>query len=197
MRSVKLYEGLGQPARAIAAARAALKLTAGKPQQVLAAAILVRAGQDREASAIAAQLSEQLQPQTRVYGKLLEGLIAQKQRRMIGAVEAFTSAQKLADFWITRFNLGVAYLDAGEGHDAEALAELQRAETRRGEAAAIFLDEVPSYRYLATLPYWLARAEQGLGMRDAAATHLNAFLALRSRPPFDALVLDARKRARP
>ena len=75
---------------------------------------------------------------------------------MIGAVEAFTSAQKLADFWITRFNLGVAYLDAGEGHDAEALAELQRAEKRRGEAAAIFLDEVPSYRYLATYPIgWL------------------------------------------
>ena len=67
------YEGLGQPGRAIAAARAALKLTAGKPQQVLAAAILVRAGQDREASAIAAQLSGQLQPQTRAYRQTARG----------------------------------------------------------------------------------------------------------------------------
>ena len=38
----------------------------------------------------------------------------------------------------------------------------------RAMNVAIFLDEVPTFRYLATLPYWLARGQEGVGQAQAA-----------------------------
>ena len=186
------YEGQGKSAAAVAAARKALKLAEGQPLQVLAAAVLTRTGQDRDAKATAAAFSQQLAPQSRAYGKILEGRSALKERRLVDAVDAFLAAQRLADLWIARFDLGVAYVEAG--HFAEGLAELDRCQKRRGEATAIFLDEVPTFRYLATLPYWLARAQQGVGQQAAATSSFNAFLRLRSAVPNDSLVVDARRR---
>ena len=186
------YEGQGKSAAAVAAARKALKLAEGQPLQVLAAAVLTRTGQDRDAKATAVAFSQQLAPQSRAYGKILEGRSALKERRLVDAVDAFTAAQRLADLWIARFDLGVAYVEAG--HFAEGLAELDRCRKRRGEATAIFLDEVPTFRYLATLPYWLARAQQGVGQQAAATSSFNAFLRLRSATPNDPLVVDARRR---
>ena len=63
---------------------------------------------------------------------------------------------------------------------------------RRGEATALFLDDMPTYRYLATLPYWTARAEQGLGMQSASMQGFEQFLTL--RPVGGPLADDARQR---
>jgi tetratricopeptide (TPR) repeat protein/tRNA A-37 threonylcarbamoyl transferase component Bud32 len=186
------YEGQGKTTAAIAAARRALKLTEGQPLQVLAAAVLIRTGQDRDVKTTAAAFSRQLEPQSRAYGKILDGRSALKARRLVEAVDAFTAAQKLADLWMARFDLGVAYVEAG--HFAEGLAELERCQKRRGEATAIFLDEVPTFRYLATLPYWLARAQDGVGQKAAATAGFDAFLRLRSAISNDPLVVDARRR---
>jgi hypothetical protein len=65
---------------------------------------------------------------------------------------------------------------------------------RRGEATAIFLDDVPTFRYLAPLPYWLARAQEGQQNVIGAAQNYKAFLALRHADSTDPLALDARKR---
>ncbi len=155
--------------------------------------MLLRLGQDKVARTIAGELSQQLQAQDRAYAKILEGRIAVKQRRFADAVEAFNAVKKLADLWAARFDLGVAFIEAG--HYAEGLAELEECKKRRGEATAIFLNEIPSYRYIATLPYWLGRAQQELGMRDAAAANYKEYLDLRSSSPDDPLVRDARIRA--
>jgi tetratricopeptide (TPR) repeat protein len=136
--------------------------------------------------------SQQLTPQSRAYGKVLEGQIALKERRMADAVDAFTAAQKFADLWLARFNLGIAYIEAGAF--PEALGELDRSQKRRGEATAVLLDEVPTFRYLATLPYWLGRAQEGALQRAAAKENYKAFLAIRSGSPRDLTVIDARKR---
>jgi len=63
---------------------------------------------------------------------------------------------------------------------------------RQGEATAIFFDEFPTYRYVATLPYWLGRAQAGLGMTDAATENFNLFLSQRAAD--DPLANDARQR---
>jgi eukaryotic-like serine/threonine-protein kinase len=186
------YEGQGKIAAAVAEARKAVHAAEGKPLQVLAAAVLIRAGQDREAKALAASFSQRLTPESRAYGKILEGLIAMKDRRMAEAVDAFTGAQKFADLWLARFQLGVAYVEAG--HFAEGLGELERCLKRRGEATAIFLDEMPSFRYLVALPYWVGRAQQELGMGAEATTNYKAYIALRASAPRDRLALDAKKR---
>jgi tetratricopeptide (TPR) repeat protein len=186
------YEAQGKTGAAVAAARKGLTLAKGQPIHVLAAAILIRAGQDRDARATAAEFSQRLEAQSRAYGKILEGRIAVKERRLADAVDAFTAAQKLADLWMARFDLGVAYIEAE--HFAEGLAELERCQKRRGEATAIFLDEVPTFRYLATLPYWLARAQEGVGQAQAATASFKAYLSLRSATPNDPLAVDARRR---
>ena len=51
---------------------------------------------------------------------------------------------------------------------------------RRGEATAIFLDDVPTFRYLAPLSYWLARAQEGQQNTVGAAESYKAFIALRA-----------------
>jgi eukaryotic-like serine/threonine-protein kinase len=186
------YEAMGKSATATAAARKSLTLGKGQPSHVLAASVLIRAGLGRDATAVAAAFAQRLEPQSRAYGKILEGRAALRERRFADAVDAFTAAQKLADLWMARFDLGVAFVEAE--HFAEGLAEIERCQKRRGEATAIFLDEVPSFRYLATLPYWLARAQAGVGQSQAAADSFRTYLALRSAAPNDPLAADARRR---
>ncbi len=92
---------------------------------------------------------------------MLEGEIALKQERTTEAVAALQEARKLSDVWLARFDLGVAFVRAG--HYAEAVRELELCLKRHGEATAMFLDDVPTYRYIVPLYYWLARAQEGLG----------------------------------
>jgi hypothetical protein len=80
------------------------------------------------------------------------------------------------------------------GNHVEALQELEICQKRRSEAMALFLDDVPSVRYLATLPYWLARAQQAAGQKERAIDNYQAYLTLRSAAPGDPLAIDARKR---
>ena len=87
------------------------------------------------------------------------------------------AAQKLVDLWWTRLDLGVAYAQAE--HHAEALGELQRAQNRRGEATSILLDDLPTFRYVAPLVYWNARAQEGTGQHAAAMENYKIYLAIR------------------
>jgi tetratricopeptide (TPR) repeat protein len=187
------YAGNGQAKQAQDAALKAMALAGHETSGVLGALTLARMGNQREVAALAAALGGKLQPQSRAYGKLLEGEVALHQRKMIDALEAFRAAQKLADLWLVHYDLGVAYVQAGQY--PEALAELELCQKRAGEAAAVLLDDLPSFRYTATLPYWLGRAKEELGMKALAIDHYKAFLALRPNSPKDALVADARKRA--
>jgi len=186
------YEGAGQVSQAADAAGTAIKLAGVEATAVLPARLLVRLGKTREAAAVASELGAHLQPEVRAYGKVLEGEIAVSQRRSVDAIEAFRSSQKLADSWLARFSLGIAYAQAGQY--VEALSELELCEKRKGEAVAIFFDELPSLRYLAPLQYWLGRAKEETGMKAAAMEHYKAFLALRLGSPRDPLVVDARRR---
>jgi serine/threonine protein kinase/tetratricopeptide (TPR) repeat protein len=194
-KSVALAEALeaqGKTSAVAAAVEQALKASRDEPVVVAAARILVRLGNDSAAKALAAGLEKSLQPQPRAYAKIIEGELAARAGKPADAVEAFSAAQKLADLWMARFSLGVAYVEAG--HYVEGLRELEACEKRRGEATAVFLNDVPSYRYLAPLPYWLARAQEGVGQNAAAAENYKKYLALRGTVARDPLAADARKR---
>ena len=101
-----------------------------------------------------------------------------------------TSAIDRADLWLVRFYRGRAFLEGG--FYAEALDEFTECEKRKGEATAVFLDDLPTYRYMATLPYWLGRAQEGLGMTADAQASYSAFVSY--RPESDPLADDARQR---
>ena len=180
--------------RSLAAAQQALSISRDVNVAAAAARVMVTAGRISEAKTIADRLGQELEAEPRAYAKVIEGEIALRQRRTSDAVTALIDSQKIVDLWIARFDLGRAYEEAE--HHAEALAELDRALKRRGEATALFLDDIPTFRYLATLPYWLARAQQGLGQTQAAAVNYQAFLAQRPTAT-DPVTADARRRSRP
>ena len=168
----------------------ALATSAGLSRQVPAALLFVQVERGDLAARMAVELGATLQPQNRAYGKLISGVIALEQGSHVAAIDSITAGIEFADLWLLRFWLGRAYLDAG--YFAEALDELSLAKERRGEATSVFLDDLPTYRYAATLPYWLARAQQELGMKDEAVRNYAAFVA--RRPDSDPLAQDARQR---
>ena len=101
-------------------------------------------------------------------------------------------AQVALDTWLGRLSSGLAYLDAGAY--TEAYSEFEICLKRRGEATAVFLDDVPSYHYLPSVYFYLGRAQEGLGS-PAAAVSYKRFLSLREKgSPPDANVIEARRR---
>lgn len=171
------------------AVESALEINDGQSQRVATALLYLATGKNREASLIADELSKGLQPQSRAYAAMINGAVHSLEGRHALALDALVSATQLSDFWLVRRELGKAYLRAGSV--AEALDEFSAAEMRRGEASAAFLDDLPTWRYLADLPYWKARAQQEVGMTDAARQNYETYLALRDTGP---LADDARER---
>jgi tetratricopeptide (TPR) repeat protein len=188
----EIYALTGRRALAESVASRALELS--RDQRVPAAFVFLDAGNERKAAEIAAELADQLEPQSRAYGKIIEARIALKARKRVPAVEMLQEAIKLADLWTARYLLGIAYIEAD--HAPEAQAELELCEQRRGEATAVFLDDVPTLRVLVPLKYWLARAQEGVGQTAAAKANYQEFLVRRPAPADDPLVRDARKRVK-
>jgi len=186
----EIHLQLGDKTAALDAAREALEKDVGDATSVSAALLFIAAGDTESASAIANRLSSELQPQRRAYGTTMDAMIDLAEGRTVDGIDKLTAALELADLWLIRFQLGKAYLQAG--YAAEALAEFEAVKSRRGEASAIFLDDVPTFRFLAELPYWTALAEREIGMIDAARQNLEAFLEL--RPNGGLFVADARER---
>jgi hypothetical protein len=84
-------------------------------------------------------------------------------------------------------------VEAGAWTDADT--ELDACVKRRGEATAVFLDDEPSWRYFATVYYYLGRAREGLQSPGAADAY-RSFLKARVGPG-DPLAADAARRLKP
>jgi tetratricopeptide (TPR) repeat protein/tRNA A-37 threonylcarbamoyl transferase component Bud32 len=183
---------LGDRPGALASVRRAM--ASGDQEDVLlpAARILASIGRESDAKQLAGRLGAAIPVRTRAYGKIVEGELALRMGRARDAIDAFDAARKLSDVWLTHFDLGVAYVEAGRFVDA--ISELDRAQKRRGEATALFLDDIPTYRMLAPLAYWQGRANEGVGSASAAHDGYNAYLAIRGSAPGDPLAADARRR---
>jgi len=169
-----------------------LATSGGLSRQVPAALMYVEIGDVQSARLIEEALSKVLQPQSRAYATLINAMVALRDGDTVTAIDSISAGIKLADLWLLRLYLGIAYLEAGYG--AEALDEFTACYERRGEASAVFLDDLPTYRYAATLPYWTGRAQQAIGMTHDAKQSFMTFIA--RRPEGDALAEDARERMR-
>ncbi|HKL62837.1 MAG TPA: tetratricopeptide repeat protein [Woeseiaceae bacterium] len=165
----------GQYDEAAAAVEEGLALASGLAERVPAGIIYVITERLEKAGEIADDLASQLQPQSRAYGLMLKGMIAREDGDYVAAVDNMREAIEFADLWLIHFELGQTYL-AGEYY-AEALDEFTVADQRRGEASAVFLDDIPTYRYMATMPYWQGRAQEALDIKAAAHENYRAFLS--------------------
>jgi eukaryotic-like serine/threonine-protein kinase len=79
------------------------------------------------------------------------------------------------------------------GAFSEASSEFDICMKRRGEAAAIFLDDVPSYHLYAPVLYYQGLAHEGLKSPDAAQ-YFKQFLAIKAKGAGDPMIADARRR---
>lgn len=154
------YLAQGRNAEALDALRGLSMDKQGDGQRVPAAAMYVRLGDIESASAIAEQLGAQLRPQSRAYAKLISGIIELEAEQYIPAIDELKAALGFADLWIIRFYLGQAYLAAN--YPAESSAEFDAAYQRRGEAMAMFFDDIPTWRYMAYLTAWSDKARDVL-----------------------------------
>jgi tetratricopeptide (TPR) repeat protein len=148
----------------------------------------------KDVRAIARDLESQIQVRARAYAKLLDGQLFLAEGRVPDAIDAFRQAVRFSDLWIVRFNLGVAYVQAKAF--PEALSEFEGCQKRLAEATAIFLDDVPTFRYTVPLWYWLGRAQEGVGLKAQATETYRRYLSLRSAAVNDPLAADARNRIR-
>lgn len=181
----------GKASEAVADARSALAHDNSGAVQFSAGRIYLEAGQLTAAQPLVFQLSSRLDPDNQAYGKLLEGESYLKRGDARKAVGLFEEAQKFADTWIGRFDLGRAYIEMGAF--AEADSELEKCLNRRGEASAVFLDDVPTFRAVPQTYYYLGRAQEGL-KSPAAGTSYRSFLEIKAQGDEQGVVADARRR---
>ncbi|HUL78372.1 MAG TPA: protein kinase [Vicinamibacteria bacterium] len=182
----------GDRLAALAAVKAALERSRQASVAFPAARIYLEAGREREASEVAAELARSLDADAQAYGKLIEGEVDLKHGDGRRALEHFQEAKAIADTWVGRLAFARAYLQTGAL--PEAHSELDLCLKRRGEAMAVFSDDVPSSWYLPPVTYYLARVQEGLGSAAAPASY-ETFLAIKkAAEPTDPLVADARRR---
>ena len=152
----------------------------------------MNAGQEEKARVLAAELNKKPQPEPRVYAKLIGGELSRVRGDIGNAVSLFYEARDSIDTWIGHFFLGRAYLQA-EDYTA-AYSEFETCLKRGGEAASMFLNDLPTYYYLPPVYYYLGRAQEGLES-EAASDSYNRFLKIKEKDDgSDPLVEDARRR---
>jgi tetratricopeptide (TPR) repeat protein/predicted Ser/Thr protein kinase len=182
---------LGQSERALTVTGEALAGSNDVSVLYPSARIYTALGRRREALGIAERLAGSLQTDFRAYGKLIEGEVERKRGAPLEAIQHYRDAKAIADTWWGRFLLGEAYVEAGAF--AEATSELESCLTRRGEATALFLDDVPTYHLFPPVHYYLGRAQEGLG-NTAAATGAYRRLVSMKEGGQDPLLNEARRR---
>jgi tetratricopeptide (TPR) repeat protein len=181
----------GKTKEALAAVAQALDLARGTNIIFPSAEVYLWAGNEDAAAGLAKELGTHLEPEPQAYAKIIQGRIAQKRGQVNEAVAAFTESRKSVDTWLGRLFLAEAYLEAGSF--IEAHAELDLCLKRRGEAASVFLNDIPSYRYFPVVYYDLGQAQEGLGSPMAKESY-RTFLTIKAKDESDPLVKDARLR---
>ena len=181
----------GQRPQAIALADQSLTVAKDEGRKYVLARIYLEAGQESKSLQIATELSARIEPDPRHYARLIEGEAQLLRGKLSDAVTSFQEAQKLTDSWPGRFLLGRAYLEANAF--AEAHSEFNACLKRRGEAAALLLDDVPSYRYLPPVHYYLGRVQAGLNS-PAAVESWRTFLKIKEKGEEEPMITDVRRR---
>jgi tetratricopeptide (TPR) repeat protein len=179
---------------ALEAAKNALELSKSVKTRLLAARTFVGAGEAAKAQELADGLGSELQIEPQAYAKLIKGETALKSGDGRQAVMLFSEANNLLDTWIGRFDLGQAYLATGAFTEADS--EFDRCLKRRGEALALFLDEVPSYSYLPPVYYYQGQAREGMKSSGFAESY-RKYLSIRGKAGEDPLLAEVRRRAGP
>lgn len=189
----QIYSRQNRLALAVEAADQAVKTNDREEILFAAAQVYVDAGAVAKARQISGGLNQKIQDIHQAYGKLIGGGLSLGRNDAANARTLFQQAQALVDTWLGRFALGRAYLETGAF--VEARSEFEKCEKRMGEAMSIFLNDLPTHRYLEQLYYHIGRAQEGQGSKDAARQSYEKFLQIKAKAdPNDRWVADVRSR---
>ncbi|NPV82540.1 MAG: protein kinase [Candidatus Aminicenantes bacterium] len=189
------YLNQGKSKQAVEAADQAVSMNSREEILFAAGVVYSEAGDEGKARLMAAELGKKVQDIHLAYSKLLGGYLSLRRADTANALKLFDEAQALVDTWLGRFALGRAYLEAGAY--LEASAEFEKCEKRQGEAMSVFLNDLPTFRYLDTLYYYIGRALEGQGKKAAAKEAYQKFLNIKAKADAgQAMVEDARQRIR-
>jgi tetratricopeptide (TPR) repeat protein/predicted Ser/Thr protein kinase len=180
----------GQTRAAVASTEKALANGQTLQVRFLAGRVFAEAGDAAQAKKMADSLAKETQAEPQAYGKIIEGKLALKQGDSRLAIKDITDANNLLDTWIGRFELGRAYLEAGQL--AEADSEFDRCIKRRGEALELLMDNTVTYGYFPYVYYYQGRVRQGL-KTPAFADSYRTYLSIRGQSTEDPLVAEVRK----
>jgi eukaryotic-like serine/threonine-protein kinase len=176
---------------AVATADKALMHYDGLNIRFMAARTFIEAGRLDKAKPLIATMSKDLLAEPRAYAKILEGEIALQSRDLRVAIERFTEANGLLDTWLGRFELGLAYLEAGQFPQADS--EFDRCLKRRGETLQLVLNDEPTYAFLPPVYYYQGRVREGLKSEGSVDSY-REYLKFRGTSTEDPLVANIRKR---
>jgi len=182
---------LGRRADALKAAENALGGSADDSVLYSGAMIVIEAGDEDRARSLATTLGGRPSPEPQAYARLIEGEIDVRRGDLPEAIKKIHEAQVQVDTWLGHMALGRAYLEAGQF--TEAYSEFESCLKRRGEAASVFLDDLPSMRRLPQVYYYLGRSQEAL-KSPAAKESYKKFLEIKILAAGDPLVEDAKRR---
>ena len=194
LKKIGLAQTLLVQTRVDEAVKMAEDALAGSRNEIIlfsAGVLFAEAGKEDQARQLAEGMNKLLQPEPQAYARLIEGELFLRKGRMPECIKSFHEAQSAVDTWIGHLALGRAYLEAGQF--TEAHSEFELCLTRRGEAASLFLDDLPTLRYLPQVYYYLGRAQEGLKI-PAAKDSYKKFLEIKILAAGDPLVEDAKRR---
>jgi eukaryotic-like serine/threonine-protein kinase len=182
----------GRPGAAVAAAEESLKHGASVRTRFLAARTFAEAGEERRARPLIDGLANELYAEPQAYAKIADGVLALRKGDARRALVLLREANRLFDTWIGQFDLGRASLEVGLFAQADSAFDACL-NARRGEALSLFVDEEPTYAYLAPVYYYLGRAREGLKSPSYADSYRD-YLTLRGGSTEDPRLAEVRRR---
>lgn len=179
----------GDNRQALALAERALAHKKDSDARFMAGRIFAQIGQVKRAQEMSASLASESASESQTYAKIIDGLIALQQKDLQRAIQVLSEATKQLDTWIGHFDLGRAYVEAGQF--TEANSEFDVCMKRRGESLEL-LDDGPTYGFLPPLFYYQGRALAGMHS-PGFADMLKSYIKQRGESKDDPLLVGARR----
>ena len=181
----------GQFAPALVPLDKAAAVVRDQGQLALIGHLYARAKAPAKATALAAKLAGGDTKQAKAYAALLRAEAALATNDPAAAITLFRESAQLLDTWLAHLGLGRCYLQKQQG--IEATAEFIKCENRRGEAAWLIVEDVPTYGLYPGALYDSARARESSGDRAGAKQAYEQYLKYRAQAT-DPMTAMARER---
>lgn len=141
--------------------------------------------------ATGAEIAKGFTPEPQSCSKVLRGISFLGQGNPGEAIATIQDGLETLDSWMGHFALGKAYLKAGDYPSAHS--EFETCLKRKGEAASVYLNDIPSFYVFPAVYYYLGLTQEAM-KSGAARKTFEKFLTIKAKADGDWMVENARRR---